>query len=77
VGTLADVTAEAGAEAAISEAKDAATEASQLKSDFLANMSHLGQVCDGGLRSERTRLVNPIADGEGSLGSLDLIERPG
>jgi PAS domain S-box-containing protein len=40
VGTLADVTAEAGAEAAMSEARDRATEASQLKSDFLANMSH-------------------------------------
>ena len=40
VGTLADVTAEAGAEAAMSSARDAATEASRLKSDFLANMSH-------------------------------------
>ncbi|HXQ44093.1 MAG TPA: response regulator [Acidimicrobiales bacterium] len=40
VGTLADVTAEAGAEAALSEARDQATEASRLKSDFLANMSH-------------------------------------
>ncbi len=40
VGTLADVTAEAGAEAAMSEARDEATEASRLKSDFLANMSH-------------------------------------
>ncbi|MDQ1695164.1 MAG: two-component system, sensor histidine kinase and response regulator, partial [Frankiaceae bacterium] len=40
VGTLADVTAEAGAEAAMSHARDAANEASQLKSDFLANMSH-------------------------------------
>ena len=40
VGTLADVTAEAGAEAAMAEARDAATEASRLKSDFLANMSH-------------------------------------
>jgi CheY-like chemotaxis protein len=40
VGTLADVTAEAGAEAAVSEARDHANEASQLKSDFLANMSH-------------------------------------
>ena len=40
VGTLADVTAEAGAEAAMSEARDRATEASRLKSDFLANMSH-------------------------------------
>jgi PAS domain S-box-containing protein len=40
VGTLADVTAEAGAEAAMSAAKDKATEASHLKSDFLANMSH-------------------------------------
>jgi PAS domain S-box-containing protein len=40
VGTLADVTAEAGAEAALSEARDEATEASRLKSDFLANMSH-------------------------------------
>ncbi|MBA2415621.1 MAG: response regulator, partial [Geodermatophilaceae bacterium] len=40
VGTLADVTAEAGAEAAMSEARDKATEASRLKSDFLANMSH-------------------------------------
>ncbi len=40
VGTLADVTAEAGAEAAMSEARDEANEASRLKSDFLANMSH-------------------------------------
>ena len=40
VGTLADVTAEAGAEAAMSEARDEATKASGLKSDFLANMSH-------------------------------------
>jgi PAS domain S-box-containing protein len=40
VGTVADVTAEAGAEAAMSDARDEATEASRLKSDFLANMSH-------------------------------------
>jgi two-component system sensor histidine kinase/response regulator len=40
VGTLADVTAEAGAEAAMSDARDKATEASRLKSHFLANMSH-------------------------------------
>jgi two-component system sensor histidine kinase/response regulator len=40
VGTLADVTAEAGAEAAMAEARDQAHEASRLKSDFLANMSH-------------------------------------
>jgi two-component system, sensor histidine kinase and response regulator len=40
VGTVADVTAEAGAEIATAEARDAANEASQLKSDFLANMSH-------------------------------------
>ena len=40
VGTLADVTAEASAEAAMSDARDAATEASRLKSHFLANMSH-------------------------------------
>src|SRR5207344_1694763 len=40
VGTLADITAEAGAEAAMSAARDKATEASRLKSDFLANMSH-------------------------------------
>jgi two-component system, sensor histidine kinase and response regulator len=40
VGTLADVTAEAGAEAAMAEARDNATAASKLKSDFLANMSH-------------------------------------
>jgi PAS domain S-box-containing protein len=40
VGTLADVTAEAGAEAAMAEARDKAMEASRLKSDFLANMSH-------------------------------------
>ncbi len=40
VGTLADVTAEAGAEIVMSDAKDKATEASRLKSDFLANMSH-------------------------------------
>ena len=40
VGTLADVTAEAGAEAAMSDARDKAIEASRLKSEFLANMSH-------------------------------------
>jgi PAS domain S-box-containing protein len=40
VGTLADVTAEAGAEVAMSHARDEATEASRMKSDFLANMSH-------------------------------------
>jgi PAS domain S-box-containing protein len=40
VGTLADVTAEAGAETTMSDARDKATEASRLKSDFLANMSH-------------------------------------
>jgi two-component system sensor histidine kinase/response regulator len=40
VGTLADVTAEAGAEAAMSDARDQANEGSRLKSDFLANMSH-------------------------------------
>ncbi len=40
VGTIADVTAEAGAEAAMAAARDEATEASRLKSDFLANMSH-------------------------------------
>jgi signal transduction histidine kinase/HPt (histidine-containing phosphotransfer) domain-containing protein len=40
VGTLADVTAEAGAEAAMADARDEANEASRLKSDFLANMSH-------------------------------------
>jgi signal transduction histidine kinase len=40
VGTLADVTAEANAEAALVDARDKATEASQLKSDFLATMSH-------------------------------------
>jgi two-component system sensor histidine kinase/response regulator len=39
-GTLADVTAESLAEAALSDARDAATAMSQLKSDFLANMSH-------------------------------------
>jgi PAS domain S-box-containing protein len=40
VGTVADVTAEAGAEVVLSRARDEATEASRLKSDFLANMSH-------------------------------------
>ncbi len=40
VGTLADITAEAGAERAMAEARDHATEALRLKSDFLANMSH-------------------------------------
>jgi two-component system sensor histidine kinase/response regulator len=40
VGTLADVTAGVGAEAAMSEARDKANEASRLKSDFLATMSH-------------------------------------
>jgi PAS domain S-box-containing protein len=40
VGTLADVTAETGAEAALADARDAANESSRLKSDFLANMSH-------------------------------------
>jgi hypothetical protein len=40
VGTLADITAEAGAESAMADARDQATQASRLKSDFLANMSH-------------------------------------
>ncbi len=40
VGTLSDVTAEVGAEAAMSAARDEAKEASRLKSNFLANMSH-------------------------------------
>jgi len=40
VGTLADVTAEADAEAVMSAARDTATEAARLKSDFLANVSH-------------------------------------
>jgi PAS domain S-box-containing protein len=40
VGTLSDVTAEVGAEAAMADAVGKATEASRLKSDFLANMSH-------------------------------------
>ena len=40
IGTLADITAEARAEAAMAEARDQATAASRLKSDFLANMSH-------------------------------------
>jgi signal transduction histidine kinase/CheY-like chemotaxis protein len=40
VGTLADVTTAAGAEAAMSNARDEATAALRLKSDFLANMSH-------------------------------------
>jgi PAS domain S-box-containing protein len=40
VGTVADVTAEARAEVAMSDARDKADEASHLKSDFLANMSH-------------------------------------
>ena len=40
VGTLADITAEAGAEAAMAGARDEATEASRMKSDFMANVSH-------------------------------------
>ena len=40
IGTVADVTAEADAEAAMSDAHDAAASASQQKSDFLATMSH-------------------------------------
>ncbi|MEY2570076.1 MAG: two-component system, sensor histidine kinase and response regulator [Acidimicrobiaceae bacterium] len=40
VGTLADISAEANAQAVLAEARDKANEASQLKSDFLANMSH-------------------------------------
>jgi PAS domain S-box-containing protein len=40
VGTVADVTAEVGAEEAMSRARDEANAASQLKSDFLTNMSH-------------------------------------
>jgi PAS domain S-box-containing protein len=40
VGTLSDVTSEAGAETAMSDARDEANEASRMKSDFLANMSH-------------------------------------
>jgi PAS domain S-box-containing protein len=40
VGTLADVTAEEDAAAAMSHARDRANEASRMKSDFLANVSH-------------------------------------
>ena len=40
VGTLADVTAEVEAEEIMADARDKATEASRLKSDFLANVSH-------------------------------------
>jgi PAS domain S-box-containing protein len=40
VGTVADITTEAGAEAAMAEARAQADKASRLKSDFLANMSH-------------------------------------
>ena len=40
VGTVADITVETSAEAALSDARDKADEASHLKSDFLANMSH-------------------------------------
>jgi two-component system, sensor histidine kinase and response regulator len=40
IGTIADVTAEAGAETAMAKARDVANAASQIKSDFLANMSH-------------------------------------
>jgi PAS domain S-box-containing protein len=40
VGTVADITAVAIAEAAMTKARDEATASSQLKSDFLANMSH-------------------------------------
>jgi PAS domain S-box-containing protein len=40
VGTLSDITAEAGAEASLSAARDAANEASRMKSAFLATMSH-------------------------------------
>ena len=40
VGTLADITTAAGAEAAMSDARDEARAASLSKSDFLANMSH-------------------------------------
>ena len=40
VGTLADITAEIEAEAAILSARDAANDASRQKSVFLANMSH-------------------------------------
>ena len=40
VGIVADVTAETEAKVAMATARDAADEASRLKSDFLANMSH-------------------------------------
>jgi PAS domain S-box-containing protein len=40
VGTLADVTIEARAETAMSDARDRADAATKLKSEFLANMSH-------------------------------------
>jgi PAS domain S-box-containing protein len=40
VGTLMDVTAEVNAEAALSQARDDAADASRMKSDFVANMSH-------------------------------------
>jgi two-component system sensor histidine kinase/response regulator len=40
VGTVADVTAEASADVATAEAREKAAEASQMKSDFLSNISH-------------------------------------
>jgi PAS domain S-box-containing protein len=40
VGTIADVSADAWVEAAMTDARDKANEASRLKSNFLANMSH-------------------------------------
>ncbi|MGO9344514.1 MAG: ATP-binding protein [Acidimicrobiales bacterium] len=40
IGTVVDVTCEVHAEAAIADARDKATEASRLKSEFLSNVSH-------------------------------------
>jgi PAS domain S-box-containing protein len=63
VGTLADVTAEVGAEAAMADAVDKATEASRLKSDFLANMSHEIRTPMNGVLGMTDLLLETALDG--------------